>query len=108
MERAERVLWIWTGGELVGLLVVFWFLWGSLFGGTGELTRVSREVRLAGLAFVIFQLLVPLAVYLDLRRRVDDPDYMWVHVAAMPILNVFGLFGYLEARRRAVAEGEAG
>lgn len=99
MERAEHVLWIWTAGEVVLLVVVGWLLWGSLYGGTGVLASISREVRLAGLAFVVFQLLVPVVVFLDIRRRDDDPGYLWVHVVAMPVLNVFGLGGYLAERR---------
>lgn len=100
MRRIERVLWIWTGGEVLVLLSLGWLLWGSLFGDSTFLAGVSRSLRLAGLAFVSFQLLVPLVVFLDLRHRSEDPQYMWVHVSAMPVLNVFGLVGYLEERRR--------
>lgn len=98
MERAERVLWIWTGGEMLLLFVIGWMLWSGLFGGSDVLTSIPREIRLAGLGFVVFQLLVPIIVFLDVRRLEDDPGYLWVHVAAMPVLNVFGLFGYLAER----------
>ena len=104
MRRAERILWIWTGGEVFLLLVVGWLLWGSLFGGSAFLATVPRPLRLAGLAFVAVQLLIPLWVLVDLRWHDDDPSYLWVHVAAMPILNVFGLFGYVEGRRRSREE----
>lgn len=106
IERIDRVLWIWTIGEVLVLLAVGWLLLNSLVGPAGALASISREVRLAGLAFVTFQLLVPLAVFLDVRRRDDRPGYLWVHVAAMPVLNVFGLVGYLEERSRSRDRGE--
>lgn len=106
MERAERVLWIWTGGEVLVLLVFGWLLWGSVFDGSAFLSAVPRQLRLAGLAVVVFQLLVPVVVFLDVRRRDDRPGYLWVHVAAMPVLNVFGLVGYLEERSRSRDRGE--
>ena len=100
MERAERVLWIWTAGEVALFAWLLWVLWTSLSGGATPLVSLSRPLLLAGLAFAAFQLLVPLVVFLDVRRREDDPGYLWVHVSAMPLLNVFGLVGYLEERRR--------
>jgi len=55
---------------------------------------------LAAWLFLGSELLVPVAVYLDIRRRPDDVDPLWIHAAAMPILNVFGVLAYLEDRRR--------
>ena len=103
-ESIERALWIWTGAEVFVLLVLGWLLWASVSGGSTFLASVSRPYRLAGLVFVGFQLLVPLVVFLDLRRRSEEPDYLWVHVATMPVLNVVGLVGYLEARKRSRRE----
>lgn len=104
IERAEHILWIWTLGEVSLLAWVGWLLVRSLVWNAGVLVGLSRSLRLVGLAFVVFQLLVPLAVYLDVRRREEGPGMLWVHVAAMPVLNVFGLVGYVEARGRPTGE----
>lgn len=99
-DATERVLWIWTGSELAALVVVLWLLWNSVFGASAFLSSVSRQVRLGALAFVVVELLVPLWVFADLRRRGDASGTMWAHVAAMPFLNLFGLVAYLDYRRR--------
>ena len=100
-DATERVLWIWTVCELALLVVV---LWNSVFGASGFLSSVSRQVRLGALGFVVMELLVPLWVFFDLRRRGDDSGTMWAHVAAMPFLNLFGLVAYLDYRRRSSGE----
>ena len=102
-ESTERVLWIWTAPELAAIAVLGWLLIESLTGRATFLSSVSRQLRLGALAFVVVELLVPLWVYLDLRRR-DDSGTMWVHVAAMPLLNLFGLVAYLDYRRRSSGE----
>jgi hypothetical protein len=98
-ESTERVLWIWTAQELVGFVVVGWLLAASLIGRTALWSSVSRQLRLVALAFVAVQLFIPLWVFVDVRRR-DDAGTMWVHVAAMPLLNFFGFVAYLDYRRR--------
>ena len=80
----------------VGLVVVL----ASLLGRTTYLAGYSQRLRLVALAFLTVELLIPLGVYVDLRRRPDDPDPAWVHAVAMPVVNVLGLFAYLEERRR--------
>jgi hypothetical protein len=103
-DATERVLWMWTAQELAVFVVVGALLVAGLVGETTLWTSVSRRLRLGALAFVAVQLLAPLWVYVDLRRRGDDSGTMWVHVAAMPLLNVFGLVAYLDYRRRAAGE----
>ena len=100
IENAEHVLWIWTLGEVALLAWVGWLLVKSLVWNTGVLVTLSLPLRLAGLAFVVVQLLVPLSVYLDLRRREENPGHFWVHVAAMPLVNLLGLLAYLDERKR--------
>jgi hypothetical protein len=97
---AERALIGITLGE-VGLLVLLGgLLVSSLFGGGSFLADTSRAVRAAALAFVIVEVAVPLYVLLDVRRRTDDPDRVWIHVAAMPVINLFALAAYLADRSR--------
>lgn len=103
-DATERVLWIWTVCELALLVVVLWYLWNSVFGASGFLSSVSRQVRLGALAFVVVELLVPLWVFLDLHKRDDESGTMWAHVSAMPFLNLFGLVAYLDYRRRSSGE----
>jgi hypothetical protein len=97
---AERALVGITLGE-VGLLVLLGgLLVLSLFGGGSFLADTSRAVRAAALAFVIVEVAVPLYVLLDVRRRTDDPDRAWIHVAAMPVINLFALAAYFADRAR--------
>ncbi|PSP55369.1 hypothetical protein BRC82_05330 [Halobacteriales archaeon QS_1_67_19] len=102
-DAAESVLWVWTIVELLFFVVLFGLLFESVTGSENVLSSLSRQLRLAALAFVGGQLLAPLWVYYDLRRR-HDSGLLWVHVTAMPLLNVFGLLGYLAHRQRRSAE----
>lgn len=72
----------------------------SLLGRTTYLAGYSLRLRLVALGFLPVELLIPLGVYLDLRRRSDDPDFAWVHAVSMPVVNVLGLVAYLEERKR--------
>jgi hypothetical protein len=54
--------------------------------------------------FLASELLVPLGVSVDVRRRGGDVDPVWVHAAALPLVNVVGLLAYLEDRRRGASE----
>lgn len=65
-----------------------------------ESTPLSPTAALVLMAFVLAELLVPVAVYVDLRR-LDEPNWIWVHAAALPIVNLFGLLAYLADRDRA-------
>ena len=62
----------------------------------------SPTVRLGALLFVCLELLIPLGAFLDIRRRSDDPDTMWVHAAAMPLINLLGVLASLEDRQRSL------
>ena len=65
-----------------------------------EWTNRTPKFVVTALAFVAVELLIPAWVFVDLRRREDEPSGLWVHAVAMPLVNVFGLLGYLEERRR--------
>lgn len=96
----ERVLWIWTLTELAAVAIVFLLLAASTFGGGSILATVSRQVRLVAVGVLAIELLIPLFVYFDIRRSPNRPDTIWIHVAAMPLLNIFGLMAYLADRSR--------
>lgn len=99
-ERAgHELLWVWTVGELLLVVALFWLLAASLLGETTLLSSMSRTIRLGAVAFLAVELLIPLWVFFDLRRRPDDPGSFWMHVAAMPGINIFGLLAYLQARK---------
>lgn len=99
-DDAEWLLWLWLAGEIGLLLALFALLSASLLGETSLTASFSRPLRAGALAFVTVELMIPLVVYLDLRRRTDEPGTMWLHAAAMPLVNVLGFLAYLEERRR--------
>ena len=99
-EATERILWIWTLSELVTIAVFFLLLAASIFGGSSFLSTVSRQVRIIALGLLVIELLIPLFVYLDLRRSPNRSDTIWMHVAAMPLLNILGLMAYLTDRNQ--------
>ena len=103
-EAGHRTLWMWTAAELAAILVLFWLLAASLVGHTTLFSSVSRQVRLGAVAFLTVELLIPLWVFFDLRRRPNDSGHFWMHVAAMPGINIFGLLAYLQARKLERAE----
>lgn len=65
-----------------------------------ELASVSRPLRAAGVAFLAIELLSPLWVYFALRRYPGGVGSLWVHVASMPGLNLFGFIAYLQQWKR--------
>jgi len=67
---------------------------GGAFGG------LSTVARAAVLLALLVELVIPLAVYADVYRRTDDPDWVWVHAATMPVVNLLGLVAYLDDRKR--------
>jgi hypothetical protein len=97
---AERALIGMTVGEIGLLVLIGCLLVLSLFGNGSFLADVSRSVRFVALSFIIVELLVPLCVYFDSRRRTDNPDLVWIHVAAMPVINLFALAAYFAGRSR--------
>lgn len=99
-EAMERVLWIWTLSELAAVTIVFVLLTASTFGDGSFLATVSRQLRLVAVGVLAIELLIPLFVYFDIRRSPNNPDAIWMHVAAMPLLNIFGLMAYLADRSR--------
>lgn len=90
--------------ELAGLVILLALLVGSVTGESAFLSWVSREVRVWASVFVAVELLIPLGVYLDLRRSADGPRTIWMHAVAMPVVNVFGLVAYLAVRDRRRSE----
>jgi bacteriorhodopsin len=99
-DATDRVLWIWTVAELAGLAALLVLLVASVTGETAFLSSVSREIRVAAAAFVAVELLIPLLVYLDVRRQPDGPRTIWLHAVATPVVNVLGLVAYLAVRTR--------
>ena len=103
-EFDHRLLWLWTAPELLALLAVFGLLVTSLLGTpplfAGELSAISRPLRIAGAAFVAIELLIPAGIWIDLEGHQGNGGSIWVHVAAMPLLNLFGLVAYLQDRQR--------
>jgi hypothetical protein len=69
---------------------------------------VSLGLRVAAVAFLAVEMLVPLAVYVDLLRRPDHPALEWVHVTLVPVVDVLGAIAYLEERQRKLAAHRAG
>ncbi|MFC7027498.1 hypothetical protein ACFQJ5_07695 [Halomicroarcula sp. GCM10025324] len=90
--------------ELVALSLFLLLLGLSLTGRSSFAATYSVSIRLAAFTFVLVEILIPAGVYLDVRRRPDDPDLTWVHAAAVPVVNVLGVVAYLEDRRRALGE----
>ncbi len=99
MAVDHRVLWAWTLPELLVVAGLFVAFVGSLTGHVALFSSVDRPLRVAASAFLAVELAIPAWVYLDLRRREDPRGSVWVHVAAMPGLNLFGLLAYLSHRR---------
>ena len=97
---AERALIGMTIGEVSFLILVGCLLVLSLFGNGSFLADISRPVRFLALGFIVVELLVPLWVSVDIRRRTDNPDRVWIHVAAMPVINLFALAAYVADRSR--------
>jgi hypothetical protein len=100
MSDDDRFLLVFVLSETVMLVVLAALLVDSLLGGGDFLAATAQTVRLAALCFVTVETLIPLWVYLDSRRRQGGPDTIWVHAAAMPVVNLVGLLAYLEERRR--------
>lgn len=100
----EPRLWPFLVSELLFLAGGVVVVAASLLGRTALLTGYSVRLRAAALVVLTVELLIPLGIYLDLRRSPDDPDTGWLHAAVMPGINVFGLVAYLEDRRRQLEE----
>ena len=90
--------------EVVALFVLWLVLLSGLLEVTSAFTSYPISLRLAAVVFVTLEWAIPLGVYLDLRRRDDDPDRMWMHAAAMPVVNILGVIAYLEDRQRSRGE----
>ena len=97
-------LWPLTVAELLGLALAAVLVAASLAGATTLLDSFSRELRLAALAFLAVELLIPAYVCYDSRRSGLETSELWVHAAAMPIISLFALVGYVDERRRAARE----
>jgi len=99
-DETARALWGWTLSELAAVAALFVLVAAGLFGDGSFLASTSRPLRLALLAFLGVELAIPVLIYLDIRRLPDPPDEIWVHAAAMPVVNVLGALAYLERRKR--------
>jgi hypothetical protein len=98
-ESNANVLRIWFVWEVGLLLVLFGVVAATFVGIETPASPYDRALRLGALAFLTVELLIPLWVYLDLRGR-EYVGEIWLHVSAMPVVNLFGLLGYVEARNR--------
>lgn len=100
----HRVLWLWTAPELIVLFAGGCLLAASLVGDVpafaADISSISWPLRATALAFLAVELLIPLWVSIDLHRHTSGVDPLWIHVTAMPLLNLFGLVAYLQVRRR--------
>ena len=83
---------------LLGLLALG--LVQGFLGHPGTFSGLSTLSRAAVLIAVVVEFAIPLAVYVDVYRRTDGPDWVWVHAATMPVVNLLGLVAYLEDRNR--------
>jgi len=102
-DQTERVMLALLIPELLALIGAFALLSGTFLGWSSVFASYPPTVRLGALMFVCLELLIPLGVFLDIRRRDDDPDTMWVHAAAIPLINLIGVLAYLEDRQRSLA-----
>jgi hypothetical protein len=84
--------------SLMGLLAVG--LVRGFLGPSGTFGGLSTLARAAVLLALLVEFAIPLAVYVDVARRDDDPDWVWVHAATMPVVNLLGLVAYLDDRKR--------
>jgi len=96
----DRVLHLLLLPELVAIGVVVALLAYSLVADTALLSSYSRTLRVAAAVLLSTDLIAPLAVWIDMRRRGDDVDAVWIHAAALPLVNVIGVAAYLQDRDR--------
>jgi hypothetical protein len=97
-EDPVAALAVFTVAEVVVLGVLAALLGAGLFGDGDFLAGVARPVRLVALGVVLVELVIPVYVFVDVRRR--GMDAVWVHVAVLPLVNVLCLAAYLVERRR--------
>jgi len=95
---AERYLVVLTLGEVLLLCYLAALLAHGLFGDGTFLVDVPRSRRLVALAVLVVEAAVPSWILFDVRGH--DVDTVWVHVAAMPLVNLLGLLAYLDERKR--------
>ena len=76
-RSTERALWAFTAPEIALQVVPFVLLAANLFGGSSFVPSVSRRIQMAAFVFFAIELLVPLVVSLDLRRRPERSDTLW-------------------------------
>ena len=100
MDDEGRTLLVFVASEAVLLGYLAVQLAAGFTGSSGLFPAIGPLVRGTLLLLVVLELAVPLAVYVDIRRRPDDPDPVWVHAAMMPVINILGLVAYLEDRQR--------
>ena len=87
-------LWLWTVVEIAVSVAVFVALAASIAGFVS--LPVSGAVQTVALLVFGVQLLVPVWIYYDLRKR--GGDTFWLVVAVMPVVNIFGFVAYVYER----------
>lgn len=96
----ERVLWVFLLPEILLLCYLLAVVAGSLVGYTTVASPHPRQLRIAAVVFLLVELAIPTWIYVDTRRRPNGTSTIWVHAAMFPVVNLFGLLGYLVERRR--------
>lgn len=100
MDEDDKVLHYLMVPEVALIVWLFATVSYSLLGGQTFVSSYARSLQVALWVFLALELLCPVAVYLDMRRRGDEIDVVWLHAVMLPLVNVFGLIGYLADRRR--------
>jgi hypothetical protein len=65
-----------------------------------SLTNISETVRIGLVVYITISLLLPVVVYIDMWRHMDQPNGDWVLASLLPLINLFSVISYLEARDR--------
>jgi hypothetical protein len=99
-DEPTAALAVLTAGEVVVCLSLAALLAAGLVGDGGFGAGIARPLRLVALAALLVEAAIPAYVFVDARRR--GIDGVWVHVAALPVVNVVGVAAYLLERERLV------
>jgi hypothetical protein len=97
-EGVRQYLLVLTAGEVLVLGGLGYLTAAGLFAGGDFLASIARPVRYAALAVIAVEIAIPVYVLVDSWRR--GIDGVWVHVAAMPVVNLVGVAAYLLERER--------
>jgi hypothetical protein len=84
--------WDSNGVAQEGAAVFIWF--GIVIAA--DLIYLFRGSWLV--VWILIWAVSPIVVFIDLSLNVNDPDYIWVFVCMIPILNILGLLAYIHQR----------